>query len=62
MVRVVQATDATGESSGWEANDLQVGHLRVIEHESPNHLKRLARREGFEPPTPRFEAWSKKKK
>jgi len=56
MVVAVQATDATGESSGWEANDLQVGHLRVATRESPNHLKRLARREGFEPPTLRFEA------
>ena len=54
----MQATDATGESSGWETNDLQVRHLRVKEGESRNYAESMARREGFEPPTLRFEAES----
>ena len=53
------------------SSDPQVRHLRVTQHRSPNHLKRLARREGslvrlrrkassgfaltIEPPTLRFE-------
>ena len=45
-----------GNPSGWEANDLQVRHLRVKEGESRNYAESMARREGFEPPTLRFEA------
>ena len=55
MVLAVQATDTTGKSSDWETNDLQVRHLRVKEGESRNYAESMARREGFEPPTLRFE-------
>ncbi len=55
LVLVTQAADDTGESCRWEGDDLQVRHLRVTEREARNYAESMARREGLEPPTLRFE-------